>query len=167
MPRRAWPSAPAPRSCSALRAGDAPVYGVNTGFGKLASTRIDADRPRPAAAQPDPLAQRRRRRAAGGTGGAPDARAEGGVARARRTRACAKRWSTRCSPCTTPASCRSCRRQGSVGASGDLAPLAHMTLALIGEGEFMVDGERRAAARRAARGRHRAARARRPRKASR
>ena len=25
-------------------AGDAPVYGVNTGFGKLASTRIDADR---------------------------------------------------------------------------------------------------------------------------
>jgi histidine ammonia-lyase len=28
--------------------------------------------------------------------------------------------------------------QGSVGASGDLAPLAHMTLALIGEGEFLV-----------------------------
>jgi histidine ammonia-lyase len=25
--------------------------------------------------------------------------------------------------------------QGSVGASGDLAPLAHMTLTLIGEGE--------------------------------
>ena len=36
-------SAPAPRSCSAPRAGDAPVYGVNTGFGKLASTRIGAD----------------------------------------------------------------------------------------------------------------------------
>ena len=29
--------------------------------------------------------------------------------------------------------------QGSVGASGDLAPLAHMTLALLGEGEFLVD----------------------------
>jgi histidine ammonia-lyase len=35
--------------------------------------------------------------------------------------------------------------QGSVGASGDLAPLAHMALALIGEGEFVVDGDRRPA----------------------
>jgi histidine ammonia-lyase len=32
--------------------------------------------------------------------------------------------------------------QGSVGASGDLAPLAHMTLALLGEGEMLVDGRR-------------------------
>ncbi|HMF28114.1 MAG TPA: aromatic amino acid lyase, partial [Candidatus Cybelea sp.] len=32
--------------------------------------------------------------------------------------------------------------QGSVGASGDLAPLAHMTLALIGEGEAFYRGER-------------------------
>lgn len=30
--------------------------------------------------------------------------------------------------------------RGSVGASGDLAPLAHMTLALIGEGEAVQDG---------------------------
>jgi histidine ammonia-lyase len=36
--------------------------------------------------------------------------------------------------------------QGSVGASGDLAPLAHMTLALMGEGDFLVDGARRPAA---------------------
>jgi len=36
--------------------------------------------------------------------------------------------------------------QGSVGASGDLAPLAHMTLALLGEGEFLVGGQRRPAA---------------------
>jgi histidine ammonia-lyase len=36
--------------------------------------------------------------------------------------------------------------QGSVGASGDLAPLAHMTLALMGEGEFLVDGQRQPAA---------------------
>jgi len=35
--------------------------------------------------------------------------------------------------------------QGSVGASGDLAPLAHMTLALMGEGEMLVDGQRRPA----------------------
>ena len=32
--------------------------------------------------------------------------------------------------------------QGSVGASGDLAPLAHMTLILIGEGEAFFEGER-------------------------
>ena len=32
--------------------------------------------------------------------------------------------------------------QGSVGASGDLAPLAHMTLTLIGEGEAFFRGER-------------------------
>lgn len=33
-------------------------------------------------------------------------------------------------------------RQGSVGASGDLAPLAHLALPLIGEGEAWVDGRR-------------------------
>src|SRR5690606_7107953 len=32
--------------------------------------------------------------------------------------------------------------RGSVGASGDLAPLAHLALVLIGEGEAFVDGER-------------------------
>jgi len=32
--------------------------------------------------------------------------------------------------------------QGSVGASGDLAPLAHLALVLIGEGECIVDGKR-------------------------
>ena len=31
--------------------------------------------------------------------------------------------------------------KGSVGASGDLAPLAHMSLALIGEGKVRVDGK--------------------------
>jgi histidine ammonia-lyase len=32
--------------------------------------------------------------------------------------------------------------RGSVGASGDLAPLAHLSLPLVGEGEAMLDGER-------------------------
>jgi histidine ammonia-lyase len=32
--------------------------------------------------------------------------------------------------------------KGSVGASGDLAPLAHLALALIGEGEVLFDGKR-------------------------
>ncbi len=36
--------------------------------------------------------------------------------------------------------------QGSVGASGDLAPLAHLALALIGEGEVLFGGERTATA---------------------
>jgi histidine ammonia-lyase len=36
--------------------------------------------------------------------------------------------------------------QGSVGASGDLAPLAHMTAAMIGEGEAIFDGDRMPAA---------------------
>jgi histidine ammonia-lyase len=33
-------------------------------------------------------------------------------------------------------------KKGSVGSSGDLAPLAHLALVLIGEGEALVDGER-------------------------
>src|SRR5206468_7892884 len=32
--------------------------------------------------------------------------------------------------------------RGSVGASGDLAPLAHLALPLVGEGEARVDGDR-------------------------
>lgn len=32
--------------------------------------------------------------------------------------------------------------QGSVGSSGDLAPLSHLTLVLIGEGECLVNGQR-------------------------
>ena len=32
--------------------------------------------------------------------------------------------------------------KGSVGASGDLAPLAHLALTIIGEGEAFFDGER-------------------------
>ena len=36
--------------------------------------------------------------------------------------------------------------QGSVGASGDLAPLAHMTAVMIGEGEAWLDGARMPAA---------------------
>ncbi len=37
-------------------------------------------------------------------------------------------------------------KRGSVGASGDLAPLAHLSLVLIGEGEAMYAGERMAGA---------------------
>jgi histidine ammonia-lyase len=37
-------------------------------------------------------------------------------------------------------------QQGSVGASGDLAPLAHMTAAMLGEDDVLVDGKRMKAA---------------------
>ena len=37
-------------------------------------------------------------------------------------------------------------QQGSLGASGDLAPLSHLVLALIGEGEVWKNGKRQAAA---------------------
>lgn len=36
-------------------------------------------------------------------------------------------------------------QKGSVGASGDLAPLAHMSAVLLGEGEVFIDGQRRPA----------------------
>ena len=45
--------------------GDAPVYGVNTGFGKLANQRISKSQLATLQLQPDPLAQRGRGRAAG------------------------------------------------------------------------------------------------------
>ena len=47
--------------------------------------------------------------------------------------------------------------QGSVGASGDLAPLAHLALPIIGRGSAEVGGERLERCRRAGRGRPRAA----------
>ena len=47
--------------------------------------------------------------------------------------------------CSTPGICPPVPEQGSVGASGDLAPLAHLALALIGEGHAVsADGEREA-----------------------
>jgi histidine ammonia-lyase len=49
--------------------------------------------------------------------------------------------------------------QGSVGASGDLAPLAHMAAAMIGEGEAIFGGERMPAAEALGQGRHRTRRA--------
>ena len=57
--------------------------------------------------------------------------------------------------------------QGSVGASGDLAPLAHLALPLIGRGQVELDGHVDAGADRAARDRPGAAAARARRRASR
>ena len=60
------------------RGGEAPVYGVNTGFGKLARVRIRAGRHRGAAASPGPFPHVRRGHAVGRRDGSPGPGVEGG-----------------------------------------------------------------------------------------
>jgi histidine ammonia-lyase len=123
----------------------APVYGINTGFGKLAHVRIeDADVAR--------LQRHIVLSHAAGTGDpapapvvrlmmalklASLARGASGVQPA--TLALLEAMLARGLTPLVPA-------QGSVGASGDLAPLAHMTAAMIGVGTILVDGQPVAAA---------------------
>jgi histidine ammonia-lyase len=121
------------------------TYGINTGFGALAHTRIDAAR----------LAELQRALVlshSAGTGPlledavvrlvlalkvASLARGHSGV-RAEVIDALVTLLDRGVTPCI-PA-------QGSVGASGDLAPLAHLSAVLIGEGSARVDGATRTAA---------------------
>ena len=129
---------------AAIIAKGEPVYGINTGFGKLASVRInDADLATlqrnlvlshaAGVGQPLPINVVRLMMALKINGLAQGA---SGI-----------RWST------LQALLEFLQRdlipvvpeQGSVGASGDLAPLAHMTAALMGTGEIFVKGERRPA----------------------
>ena len=128
----------------AAAAGNAPVYGVNTGFGKLASTRISREDLATlqrnlirshcvgvgAPLQPSVV------RLMLATKAASLARGYSGV-RPELVQCLLDVFNAGLLP-YVPA-------QGSVGASGDLAPLSHMTLALMGEGEMLVDGERRPA----------------------
>lgn len=118
---------------------DAPVYGINTGFGKLASVRIgDADlatlqrnivlshaagvgEPMPVPIVRLMLALKLASLSQGASGVQ--------VATVRLLEAMLARGLTPVVPA-----------QGSVGASGDLAPLAHMAAAMIGVGEIVVDG---------------------------
>jgi histidine ammonia-lyase len=118
-----------------------PVYGINTGFGKLASVRI-------AAADLQALQRNIVLSHAAGVGEAMPvaivrlmmalklaglARGASGV-RLETTAMLEAMLARGLSP-VVPA-------QGSVGASGDLAPLAHMTAAMIGVGEIFLDGAR-------------------------
>ena len=118
-----------------------PVYGVNTGFGKLASLRIaDADLAvlqrnivlshAAGVGEPLPVAVVRLIMA---LKLASLARGASGV-----------RWSVleRLDGCLARGLVPVIPGQGSVGASGDLAPLAHMTAAMMGVGEFVVEGAR-------------------------
>jgi len=125
-------------------AGDAPVYGVNTGFGKLAGTRIDAA----------DLAQLQLNLIRSHSVGVGDALAPPVVRLVLGLKAASlARGHSGVREAVVDALLAVHNAglvpfipsQGSVGASGDLAPLAHLTLALIGEGEFVVDGVRRAA----------------------
>ena len=125
--------------------GSAPVYGVNTGFGKLASTRISES-------DLATLQLNLIRSHSVGVGeplGAQVLR----LMLALKAASLARGYSgVRPVVIDTLVAvhnaglCPFVPSQGSVGASGDLAPLAHMTLALMGEGEFMIDGQRQPAA---------------------
>ena len=125
--------------------GDAPVYGVNTGFGKLASTRISA-------VDLATLQLNLIRSHSVGVGvplAAPVVR----LMLALKAASLARGYSgVRPVVIDTLVAvhnaglCPFVPSQGSVGASGDLAPLAHMTLALLGEGEMWVNGQRQPAA---------------------
>jgi len=117
-----------------------PVYGINTGFGKLASVRIASD----------DLATLQRNIVlshAAGTGApspTPVIRlmmalklASFGVGASGVRRETVAMLETMLAKGLTPV----VPSQGSVGASGDLAPLSHMAAAMIGVGAIEVNGE--------------------------
>jgi histidine ammonia-lyase len=125
--------------------GDAPMYGVNTGFGKLATTRI-------ASKDLAVLQLKLLRSHAVGVGeplparvvrlvlllkAASLARGFSGV----REEVIDQLLALHNADLLPVIPC-----QGSVGASGDLAPLAHLSLPLIGEGEVFYQGQRQSAA---------------------
>ncbi len=124
-----------------VAAGDAPVYGINTGFGTLAEVRIEKS----------DLRQLQRNlilsHAAGV--GAPLPKHEARALMLLRANVLAKGYSG-VRPQTLGLLLEMLNRdivpvvpeRGSVGASGDLAPLAHLALTLIGEGEVFAFGER-------------------------
>jgi histidine ammonia-lyase len=125
-----------------VSAGDAApaVYGVNTGFGALAEVRISAD-------QVAQLQQNLVRSHAAGVG-APLARESVRAMMLLRAAVLATGRSGARAVCCE----RLCEllnagvhpvipARGSVGASGDLAPLAHLALGMIGEGEAEHRGE--------------------------
>src|SRR3989454_279134 len=124
-----------------LAAADAPVYGVNTGVGLLADVRVP----------PADLEQLQRnviRSHAAGVGD-PLARDEVRAMILIRANVLAKGFSG-IRPVVAERLCQMLEHgvtpvvpsQGSVGASGDLAPLAHMALVLLGEGEVDLNGVR-------------------------
>src|SRR6202050_4882319 len=120
---------------------NAAVYGVNTGFGKMASVRISREQIRT-------LQTNLVRSHACGVG-TPLSEPEVRAMLALRANAIAKGFSG-VRPVVAETLCASVNKrvhpvipsQGSVGASGDLAPLAHLAQVAIGEGEAILQGRR-------------------------
>jgi histidine ammonia-lyase len=123
----------------ALALGDAPIYAVNTGVGLLADVRIPASDLE--------LLQRNVIRSHCAGVGDPLAREVVRAMMLIRANVLAKGYSG-IRPLVAERICALINRgvtpvvpsQGSVGASGDLAPLAHMAMVLIGEGEAEFEG---------------------------
>jgi histidine ammonia-lyase len=124
-----------------LVASNTTAYGVNTGFGKLANARISPGQIRE-------LQVNLVRSHACGVGAPLDER-ETRAMMLLRANALAKGFSG-VRPLLVEALCEMLNgavhpvipAQGSVGASGDLAPLAHLALVAIGEGEAFYQGQR-------------------------
>jgi histidine ammonia-lyase len=124
-----------------LIASDQAVYGVNTGFGKMASVRISRE-------QIGELQVNLVRSHACGVG-APLSEHETRAMLLLRANAIAKGFSG-VRPVVAETLCKMLNAgvhplipsQGSVGASGDLAPLAHLALVAIGEGEAILQGRK-------------------------
>ena len=120
---------------------DEPVYGVSTGFGKLSDVRIPHD-------QLEQLQINLVRSHSSGIGN-PLSIAECRAMMLLRANVLAMGFSG-CRPGVVQLLIEMLNaglapvipESGSVGASGDLAPLAHLALAAIGEGEIWQNGER-------------------------
>ena len=142
----AWPAVQ--RSAAVVQAaaaGDVAFYGVNTGFGKLASTRIDSE----------DLATLQRNLIRSHSVGVGEPMAPSIVRLVLALKAASlARGHSGVRPVVIESLVAAFNAgfvplipsQGSVGASGDLAPLAHLTLALMGEGECLLEGVRRPSA---------------------
>ena len=130
----------AARTVAQMVAGGERVYGVNTGFGSLANTTISADE----------VNELQRRLVLSHSAGVGPLLADttvrrtillkiNGLARGRSgvrpalIDALLRLYNAGICPCIPS--------KGSVGASGDLAPLAHLAAALMGVGEVRVGGE--------------------------
>ena len=115
------------------------AYGVNTGFGSLARTRIPAE-------AVTELQRRLVLSHAAGTGPLLEDRLVRGIMIAKinglaRGASGVRRGTVEALAALVNAEVYPCiPAKGSVGASGDLAPLAHMSAALMGEGEVRIEG---------------------------
>jgi len=125
--------------------GDAPVYGVNTGFGKLATRRIAKD-------DLATLQLKLLRSHAVGVGEPLPERVVRLILVLKAASLARGHSGVREEVVDTLLALHNkgvipvIPSQGSVGASGDLAPLAHLSLPVVGEGEVCFRGERMAAA---------------------